>query len=258
MGDFRGVTNQGVHQGSNQVAVAAVLGAAMVASAVILAGAVVRVKTSRELIRVTGSAQRSIESDFIIWRAAISDHATTPQQAYAQLQHDRSVFTDYLIERHVPASEIFPQSIESNAMRGHETGMQADDPRQPVIGYLLTQAIEVRSGRVALVDQVARESTDLIVRGLSISSEPPQYIYTRMGNLKLEMLAAASRDARERAERIAVNAGSRLGPLKYARMGVLQIEGRYDSEGVEDSGANDTSSRDKKVTAVVTASFTIR
>ena len=71
------------------------------------------------------------------------------------------------------------------------------------------------------------------------------------------MLAVATADAKKRAERIAEAAGGKIGVLRYAKMGVFQIT-PVNSYDVSWYGENDTSSLDKKVRAVVTATFAIK
>jgi uncharacterized protein len=84
----------------------------------------------------------------------------------------------------------------------------------------------------------------------------PEYHYTKLGDLKIEMLAEAAKDAKVRAQQIAQSTGSSIGSVRTARMGVLQIT-PADSNDVSDSGVNDTSSLDKDITAVVNVGFAI-
>jgi len=101
---------------------------------------------------------------------------------------------------------------------------------------------------------VSREATELIDRGIFIHSEAPLYIYTKLAELKVQMVADASRDARNRAEQMANNAKSRITSLISSRMGVLQINPAYETE-VSAEGNNDRSSLEKDVLAVATATY---
>ena len=89
-----------------------------------------------------------------------------------------------------------------------------------------------------------------------IESRAPQFYYTKIGDLKIEMLGEAAKDAKERAEKIAASTGNSIGSVRSARMGVLQITAA-DSTEVSDSGIYDTSSIDKDMTAVVNVSFAV-
>jgi hypothetical protein len=91
------------------------------------------------------------------------------------------------------------------------------------------------------VAAASRKITELIQEGVVVESSAPTYIYTKLADLKIEMLAEATKDATARARQIAENSGARLGAIREARMGVMQINPVH-STAVSDSGNNDTSS----------------
>ena len=85
----------------------------------------------------------------------------------------------------------------------------------------------------------------------------PEYFYTKLDELKLEMLAKATENAKQRAENMVKATGNKIGFMRNAKMGVFQIT-PVTSTDVSDWGINDTTSLDKKVMSVVTASFSIQ
>jgi hypothetical protein len=130
--------------------------------------------------------------------------------------------------------------------------------RQEVVAaYITEQIVKVKSAEIPKVEQASREATELIDRGLYVHSDAPLYIYTKLAELKVKMLAEASADAKLRAEQIANNTGARLGGLLNARMGVLQVNPEFSSE-VSWDGNNDKTTLEKDVLAIVTASFGVR
>ncbi len=159
----------------------------------------------------------------------------------------------YLIEKGIPENQITISSINSVQERdkdseGNQTGK--------ITGYSLKQDIQVKSNDVEKVSQIAREATELINQGIFIESSAPQFIYTKLGDLKIEMLAEAAKDAKARAEQIANSTGNSIGTVRSAKMGVMQITAA-DSNEVSDYGVNDTSALEKDITAVVNVSFAI-
>ncbi|CCJ33599.1 SIMPL domain-containing protein [Caloramator australicus] len=84
-----------------------------------------------------------------------------------------------------------------------------------------------------------------------------QYYYTKIADLKVDMLGLATKDAMQRAEQIAKNTGIKIGKLKSAKMGVFQITAPYSTE-VSDYGIFDTMSINKEITAVVNCEFEIK
>jgi hypothetical protein len=96
----------------------------------------------------------------------------------------------------------------------------------------------------------------LINQDIQFISQAPEYYYTKLADLKIEMLAKATEDAKQRAISMANSTGNKIGAIRSAKMGVFQIT-PITSTNVSWYGENDTSSFEKKVMAVVTASFAI-
>jgi len=225
----------------------------------IYARSLVRVKSKDELIHVDGSARKPIRSDFILWNGSLSQSAPTIAGAYAPLEAGVTKVKDYLIAKGVPASEITPDAVSEvpvyEQVKNPKTGQYAATTH--VIGYTLSQTIEVKSHSVDLVDGLSRQSTELISRGIAFKSNTPLYIYTKLSELKVSMQAEASKNARDRAEQIAASSGCRLGEVRAAKMFVPQITPLYSTEQ-SDGGNEDTSSLDKNITAVVSVDYSIR
>jgi uncharacterized protein len=210
-------------------------------------------KKGDESVTVTGSARKRIKSDLVVWSAAVTYQAPRLADAYRSLSENVPRVKQYLITKGVPESEITISSITTTTLRrtdenGQETG--------EITGYSLRQQLEVRSTDVDKIAQIAREATELINQDILIESNAPQFYYTKLGDLKIEMLGEAAKDAKTRAERIAASTGNNIGNVRSARMGVLQITAA-DSTEVSDAGIYDTSSIDKDITAVVNIGFAV-
>lgn len=245
------------------IVVAAILAAALLGSCWILAGALVKVKSDRDMIRVTGSARKPIRSDLIIWRGRIALRAPDLSRAYLDLKTGIDKARAYLVAHSITENEMTVSAIETRTLYAkpprtpYDQSQDTPDTFRQIEGYELSEDIEVRSTRVDLVGDVSRKSTELISQGVHFESQPPQYVYTKLSDMKVTMLAQAAKDARSRADQIANNSGCRVGSVRFARMGVLQITPIY-STAVSSEGINDTSSLDKDITAIVTMGFSIR
>lgn len=215
--------------------------------------AFVKGRRGDQTITVTGSARERIRSDLVIWKASVSYQAPVLTDAYGSLSAAVPRVKAYLVGKGIPENQITISAISSQTLHARNT--EGEDTGQ-ITGYSLRQELEVRSNDVDRISQVAREATELINQGILIESMPPEYHYTKLGELKIKMLAAAARDAKERAEKVAEATGSKIGSVRTARMGVLQIT-PADSNEVSDMGMNDTSSLEKDITAVVNVGFEI-
>jgi hypothetical protein len=225
----------------------------LVVSSLILGWAYTNKKDGNEAVAVTGSAKKRIKSDLVVWSAGVSYQAPQLDDAYKQLSDNIPLIKKYLTDKGISAEEITVSSISSQTLHGQDAnGVKTS----AITGYSLRQNVEVRSNDVDKIAKIAREATELIKQGILLESSPPQYYYTKLGDLKVEMLGQAAQDAKARAEKIAESTGNSIGTVRSARMGVMQITAA-DSTEVSDYGINDNSTIEKDVTAVVKISFAV-
>ena len=229
------------------------LAVALVLSSIVGAWAYTHAKNGEQVITVTGSARKRIKSDLVVWRAGVSYQASQLSEAYKALSDNVPKVKQYLISKGVKEDQITISSISSTTL--HEKNSDGEETGQ-ITGYSLRQELMVRSNDVDKIERLAREATELINQGILLESNPPEYLYTKLGDLKIEMLAEAAKDAKVRAQQIASSTGSSIGSVRTARMGVMQIT-PADSNDVSDSGMNDTSSLEKDITAVVNVGFAV-
>lgn len=226
----------------------------LVLASVVGGWAFVQGKKGDQTIVVTGSARKRIKSDLVIWRAGVSYQAPVLADAYRSLSENVPRVKSYLIGKGIAENQITISSISSQTLHAR-TSDGGEDTGQ-ITGYSLRQELEVRSTDVDTIARIAREATELINQGILLESMAPAYHYTKLGDLKIEMLSEAAKDAKVRAQHIAQSTGSSIGSVRTARMGVLQITAA-DSNEVSDSGMNDTSAVEKDITAVVNVGFAI-
>jgi hypothetical protein len=189
-----------------------------------------------------------------VWNAGASVQGTQLADAYKQIAEHTPQIKKYLLEKGIPEDQITVSAISTVPLK--KTVTYGEEQSSEIIGYELRQEVTVTSSDVDKIAQIARESTELINRGILLKSQAPQFYYTKLGDLKIEMLGEAAKDAKARADRIAVSTGSSIGSIRSAKMGVMQITAPESTE-VSDYGVNDTSSIDKDVNAVVNVSFAV-
>src|SRR5262245_44354084 len=186
----------------------AVLGLAIVVAAVVLANTlveVVRIRHKEQRITVTGSATRRIRSDFIVWEALVRTQDPALTVAYKKLSGDVPQVVEYLKGKGIKPGDITVHSTDVTQV--HPRDEQGQNREETVLSYITQQKVQVKSSDIPTVEKVSREATELIERGIFIHSDPPLYIYTKLSELKIKMLAEASKDAKLRAEQIALNTG---------------------------------------------------
>ncbi len=209
-----------------------------------------KVKNS-QFITSKGSTRKNVKSDLIIWQGNFNVEAGTLLDAQRELKTDLVAVGQFLTSNGVTNFVFKPIEImELKATKDADGWKQ-----ERTTGYHLTQSVCVESEDVEKIAKL--DTTPLVERGILFTTEPPQFIYTKVAEEKIEMLADATKDARARAEQIAAQGGRTIANLHDAEMGVFQITALH-GNSTSDEGENDTSSLDKTITAVVTATFLLK
>jgi len=201
-------------------------------------------------IKVTGSSKTDFISDTIVWKATFGTKNLVLEQAYKKLDKDKKIISKYLIDNNVPKEDFIFSSISMS--KDYENRTDRDGIRtREFVGYSLHQNIKIESKAVDEIEYLSREVTTLIDKGLEIQSERPYYFYSNLSDLKINMIAEATKDASLRASKIAESANSRLGKLIKAQMGVFQIIAKNSTENYTWGGRHNKTSKHK--TATITA-----
>jgi hypothetical protein len=232
---------------------------ALVTSTAIASGSwkSVRGKPAQRKLRVTGSARKRIISDLIEWSASVQSHGADRVTASKELRKASEQTVAFLKKQGIKPEEIEPQSAAVKEV--FETQYLGVPPnrieKQVSKGFEASQAIVVKSVDMKRIEKASREVTSLLEEGVVIASAEPAYYYTRLSELKVEMLAAAAHDARARAENIVKSTGgAQIGKLLGADMGIINVNPANSTETSEE-GNNDTSSLEKDIITIVHAEF---
>lgn len=208
-----------------------------------------------ETVSVTGAADTNFVSDLSVWSGTFARTSFDMQEAYNTLKKDEKVVTDYLQSKGLSKNELTTSSISTEKLFDYKYDENGRQTGSEFRGYKLSESVTIESKDLIKIDKISREITELIQQGVELTSSSPNYYYTKLGELKLGLLAKASEDGRKRAETIAINAQSKLGDLHKATMGVFQITGQNENEDYSFGGAFNTTNINKTATITVKMDF---
>lgn len=220
------------------------------------------VKHVPKTLEVKGSAKKAIVSDTISWTATFSARDSDLIKAYEKINNDAQLVAEFIKKAGVPDKEVTFSSISTNKIYERQTIPNPNSSptiltTNKVEFYELSQNVTVESRDMNKVPAISRNATSLIQEGIEIESYSPHYLYSKLSELKIDMLAEATKDATLRATQIVENANGSLGKLVEARMGVMQINPKGVTD-VSGTGNNDTTSLEKEILAVVTVEFELK
>lgn len=239
---------------SNGLALGLSLAVGMVVSAWLLGGTIRELKLADDTITVKGYAEVGVTADTGVWRGKLVARGLTLEDAYRELELGVQRFLEFAGEQGLDVTLIEVQP--ANSFVNHPV-INGQMQTGQIESYTLERHFSYTSSEVVRIGEIARASADLLRRGVDIQTWQPEYYVSAIEEVKLDLLAQATSNARERAARLAESSGVKVGRLRSARQGVFQIT-PPNSIDVSDYGMYDTQTIDKSAKAVVTATYAIR
>lgn len=238
------------------IASSLIIGIAVIITAIILGTAFKDRYKYQDTITVTGLGKQDFNSDLVVWSGNFTRKSDQISSGYTLLNVDREVIKQYLTEKGLPSESIVFSSVDIN--RDYENYYDENEKYiSRFTGYSLSQNVTIESNDVDRVENISREVTELLNKGVEFYSNSPDYYYTKLDSLKLDLIAAATEDATKRATNIAENANSDLGDLKSASLGVFQIIAQNSNEEYSWGGAFNTYSKRKTANVTVKLEFEV-
>lgn len=238
------------------IGAAIAIGLALIITAVVLVSGIKQRNDYNDTIVVTGLGKKDFVSDLIVWSGSFNRLEMNLKDAYTKLDTDREIIRKYFSAKGVKEGDLVFSAVDINKEYEYQY-LQNGGSNRIFKGYRLTQTVKIESKEVDKVESISREVTELINQGVEFNSNTPQFYYTGLSDLKLEMISAATEDARQRAERIAENSNAKLGNLKEASMGVFQIIAQNSNEDYSWGGTYNTAAKKKTATITMRLEFAI-
>jgi uncharacterized protein len=210
------------------------------------------IKLADDTIEVTGSAKRAVVADTGRWTLNLDTKTGVMDQQAGFERLDAAVekITAYLnaegfTEYETPTGNSYPQF----------TYPQYSEPIQT--GYSVMRTIIVRSSEVEKISKLANSIQPFVGEGYTVSTGMLELTYSKLSDMRVELLSEAIKDAEARANAIAAESSRNVGILRNASGGVVQV---LPAGGVEvsDYGSYDTQSLNKEVMVTVRATFSFQ
>ncbi len=236
---------------------AIVLAAALIICAYIAGDAYKYKYKEQNTIVVTGLGEEEFTSDLIVWRGWIVAENPSITAGYAELEESKRKVQQFIADKGINPDEVVFMFVDAykNTESVYNNGNYVG---QKFIGYNLRQQFTIESTDVQAVEEISREISALLAQGVQLESSQPNYYYSKLDDLKLELIEKATADAKARASKIAAQSGVKLRKLKNGRMGVFQITGANTDEEFSAGGSFNTSSKNKKARITMRLEYKIK
>lgn len=204
---------------------------------------------NEQSIRVVGQGVKTVTSDLIKWNMTINKTTNVAYRSEGPswIQEDLIKLKKYLADNGIEEKDILVEPVSSYANYGNNG----------ITGYNFSQRVEVRSNDIEKIEKLALDNKALAKQDIYLQYSDLEYFVSNLAELKAEMLALATVDAKARAEEIAKSSGNKICSLLSAKTGVFQIRKPL-SMDVSDYGIYNTSSKEKEIAVTVNATFKIK
>lgn len=230
-----------------------ILALGVIISASIWAYVFYQTKAFANVLTVTGSTKKQVTSDSVKWVSSFTRKTDANSLRYGndQMIADLKVVKDFFKKNGIEEKDLVISTVFME--QNYEYNQNYTGPTK----YNLRQTVEVQSNDVQKITQLAKNTNEIINQGVIFSTQSLEYLYTKLPELRVELLSDAVKDAKARADKLAESSGRKVDILKSASSGVVQVL-PLNSIAVADYGAYDTSTIEKEVMITVKASFSIK
>ncbi len=238
---------------NNRIAVlggAIILASGIGLGSVALANGLVRMQRTDREVTVRGVAQRDVSANRASWSVSYSQNAFALNEALAAVDRDTATIRAYL-----KGKGFADTSTEPGAASISTSSEMIDNKPTGRTIYAVRREIGFSTDNVAGVQQVEDGKDALALQGLVVDSTSVSYEYTRLDTIKPAMIAAATKDARQAAEKFADDSGSAVGGIRSATQGYFSVSGRDTAGSGDDDmggGGSTASTPDQRVRVVTT------
>ena len=177
------------------------------------------------VVTVRGLCEKEVQANKVTWPIVTKELGNDLPGIYGKIQATNKAIVEFLTSNGLETSEISvnPPSVFDKAADRYDNS--------PVpYRYQVTNVVVVTSSQIDKVRALMEKQTELLKQGIAIVAGDYQYQtsyeYTDLNSIKPEMIAEATKKAREAADKFAADSESELGKIKTASQGQFSIENR--------------------------------
>ena len=192
-------------------------------------------KMNNRTVSVKGLAEMDVEADLAVWTIKFKTTGNVLQNVQNKLEKDRQSIISFLNDKGFADEEITESVIITNDLMTNPYR----DTNNISSRYILSQTITVRTHKVDEIALALKDMASLISQGIVFDNpeygSPVSYLFTKLNNIKPQMLEKATQNAKQAADEFAKSSNSQLGKIKTASQGVFSILPREETPNASES-----------------------
>ncbi|WP_304402663.1 SIMPL domain-containing protein, partial [Turicimonas muris] len=181
-------------------------------------------KDADRVVTVKGLSEKEVKANHVIWPVSFREMGNDLSQVYDQLEVKQNMVLKYLKDGGLTDEEITIAAPKLRDNLADNYGSQ-----RPPFRYMITQVLTISSDKVDVVRKLDEAQRDLLKAGVGLTNDysyMTKYSYTGLNEIKPAMIEAATKNAKEAAQKFAMDSGSTLGKIRRANQGIFSITDR--------------------------------
>jgi hypothetical protein len=196
-------------------------------------------RAADRFVTVKGVAERQVEANLALWPLHVVAAGNDLSVAQSTVSRSLVRVREFLLRNGIDTAAAELQEVQVT-----DAYAQAFRPADAAVRYVVRQTLMVRSNEPATVLAASQRVGELVAAGVVLSSQEygrtgPTFLFTRLNDVKPDMIAESTANARAAAEQFAKDSRTSLGTIRQANQGVFVILPRDQASGIsEESQVN--------------------
>lgn len=188
----------------------------------ILGGQIASIRTADRVVTVRGAAEIPAVADLATWALGVTATGNDLAEVQRQLDGNIKKIKVFLKKYDVKDEEIENANVTVSDALANQYNNNLNGMR-----YSVSSGVNVRTANLEGVAKAKNNLSDLLAEGVVLSnSYGPNYAFTKLNEAKLDLISQATAAARQSAAQFAKDSGTKLGGIRRARQGSVEILGR--------------------------------
>ncbi len=228
--------------------IGSLLALGLIGAGALVGQGVIHARAGDRTVTVRGLSERNVKADLAVLPLRFTASGDVLSEVQTRIDGDLALVRQFLTAQGYPADAVDLGRLEVADTRSREYAAQNGGPR-----FILAQTVIVRTDDVARVQTTTRALNDLVRQGVVLQDfQGPSYVFTKLNDVRPQMIAEGTAAARTGAEQFAKDSGTPLGPIRQATQGSFEILPR------DGAGGDEAASIDKKVRVVTTITYGLK
>ncbi|MEL6606649.1 MAG: SIMPL domain-containing protein [Bacteroidota bacterium] len=194
------------------------LSAGIVFASIILGSSLSKMHAVSPFVDVKGLAEREVAADLVHWKLKFSVTAKKWSTLQKNMEKQTKTVVQFFHQAGFSSEEIIKHMPSID-----ERERFAGEDREKITIYKADMCVSILSSNIAVVQATLPKAETLVRKGVAIRHPSVRFSFTKLNDIKPDMIKEATLNARKAADQFAQDSGSKVGNIRHARQGWFSI-----------------------------------